>query len=52
MWLFGLSSDKLSIGCGGFQHEKKALVDFRSAMLGSKGTELIPLTTELRAAGN
>ncbi len=51
MWFFGLSPDKLFFGCGVFQYDKDALVEFRSAMAGPKGAELIQLTTELRAAG-
>ena len=51
MWFFGLSPDKLSLGCGVFQYDKNALLEFRSAMAGPKGAELIQLTTELRAAG-
>ena len=51
MWFFGLSPDKLSLGCGVFQYDKDALVEFRSAMAGPKGAELIQLATELRAAG-
>lgn len=51
MWFFGLSPDRLSLGCGVFQYEKEALTDFRSAMAGSKGADLIRLTAELRAAG-
>ncbi len=51
MWFFGLSPDKLSLGCGVFQYDKDALLEFRSAMAGPKGAELIQLTTELRAAG-
>ena len=51
MWFFGLSPDKLSLGCGVLQYDKQALVAFRSAMAGPKGAELIQLTTGLRAAG-
>ena len=51
MWFFGLSPEKLSLGCGVFQYDKQALVAFRSAMAGPKGAELIQLTTGLRAAG-
>lgn len=51
MWFFGLSPDKLSLGCGVFEYDKEALVAFRSAMAGSKGAELMQLTTSLRAAG-
>lgn len=51
MWFFGLSPEKLSLGCGVFQYDKEALVTFRSAMAGPKGAQLIQLTTELRAAG-
>ena len=51
MWFFGLSSEKLSLGCGVFQYDKEALPAFRSAMAGPKGAELIQLTTDFRAAG-
>ncbi len=51
MWFFGLSPEKLSLGCGVFQYDKEALHIFRSEMAGPKGAELIRLTTELRAAG-
>ena len=51
MWFFGLSPEKLSLGCGVFQFEKGALPAFRAAMAGPKGAELIQLTTDLRAAG-
>lgn len=50
-WFFGLSPDKLSLGCGVFQYEKEALAGFRSAMAGPRGAELIQLTADLRAAG-
>lgn len=51
MWFFGLSPDKLSLGCGVFQYDKEALAAFRTAMAGPKGAELIQLTTDVRAAG-
>ncbi len=51
MWFFGLSPDKLTLGCGVLQYEKEALIDFRSAMAGRKGKDLIQLTAEMRAAG-
>jgi len=51
MWFFGLSPDRLSLGCGVFQYEREALEGFRSAMAGPMGTELIALTAELRDAG-
>lgn len=51
MWFFGLSPEKLSLGCGVFQYDKEALVAFRTAMAGPKGAELIQLTTDVRAAG-
>ena len=48
MWFFGLSPEKLSLGCGVFQYDKDALVAFRTAMAGPKGAELIGLTANLR----
>ncbi len=51
MWFFGMSPEKLSLGCGVFQYDKDALVSFRSAMAGPKGADLIQLTSDLRAAG-
>ncbi len=51
MWFFGLSSQKLSLGCGVFQYDKEALGTFRTAMAGPKRAELIQLTTDLSAAG-
>ena len=50
MWFFGLSPDRLSLGCGVFQYEREALEGFRSAMAGPMGAELSALTAELRAA--
>ncbi|MEM8730390.1 MAG: TIGR02453 family protein [Pseudomonadota bacterium] len=50
MWFFGLSPEKVSLGCGVFQYEKAALTAFRTAMDGPKGVELGQLTTELRGA--
>lgn len=51
MWFFGLSPEKLSLGCGVFQYDKDALPLFRSAMAGPKGKELSQLTADLREAG-
>ena len=51
MWFFGLSPGKLALGCGVFGYEKQALVDFRAAMAGTAGRDLIALTGDLRAAG-
>ncbi len=48
MWFFGLSPEKLSLGCGVFQYDKDALVAFRTAMGGPKGAELMGLTATLR----
>ncbi|MFV1493968.1 DUF2461 domain-containing protein [Phaeobacter sp. JH18-32] len=51
MWFFGLSPEKLTLGCGVFQYDNEALANFRRAMAGPKGAELIALTDELRASG-
>lgn len=51
MWFFGLAPETLSLGCGVFRYEKEALAAFRTAMAGSKGAELIQLTTEMRKDG-
>lgn len=51
MWFFGLSPEKLSLGCGVFQYDKKVLDAFRTAMAGPKGAELIQLTEEMRQVG-
>ncbi len=50
MWFFGLSPERLSLGCGVFQYDKTELVAFRGAMAGERGAELIRLTQELRSA--
>lgn len=51
MWFFGLSPGGLSLGCGVFQYDKAALTDFRAAMAGQAGADLIALTAKLRAEG-
>ena len=51
MWFFGLSPEKLALGCGVFQYEKGALDAFRRAMAGEDGAELIALSDRLRAEG-
>ncbi|WP_377194368.1 DUF2461 domain-containing protein [Ruegeria meonggei] len=51
MWFFGLSPEKLSLGCGVFQYEKGSLDAFRDAMVGPSGAELMQTTTELRERG-
>lgn len=51
MWFFGLSPEKLSLGCGVFQYEKGSLDAFRDAMVGPLGAELMQTTTELRERG-
>ncbi|WP_170350787.1 DUF2461 domain-containing protein [Ruegeria atlantica] len=51
MWFFGLSPEKLSLGCGVFQYDKNALDAFRTAMAGPKGAELIQLTEDMRQDG-
>ena len=51
MWFFGLSPDKLSLGCGVFQYDKGALDTFRDAMAGPLGKELIQTTLEMRDLG-
>lgn len=51
MWFFGLSPEKLSLGCGVFQYERQALAEFRKAMAGPKGAKLIQLTDRMRNEG-
>ena len=51
MWFFGLSPDKLTVGCGVFQYAKDDLATFRAKMDGPAGRALIRLTAELRARG-
>ncbi len=51
MWHFGLSPDRLSLGCGVFQFEKQDLAAFRAAMDGPSGGALIRLAARLRDAG-
>lgn len=51
MWFFGLSPEKVSLGCGVFQYGKAALQSFRNAMAGPKGLELMRLGADLRADG-
>ncbi|WP_170418829.1 DUF2461 domain-containing protein [Ruegeria atlantica] len=51
MWFFGLSPEKLSLGCGVFQYDRQALDAFRTAMAGPEGAELIRLTEEMRQSG-
>ncbi len=51
MWFFGLSPEKLSLGCGVFQYDKETLPVFRDEMAGPKGATLIKLSQELAAAG-
>ena len=51
MWFFGVSPEKLSLGCGVFQYPKDTLTDFRAAMAGPMGSDLISLSAELREKG-
>ncbi|WP_319544392.1 DUF2461 domain-containing protein [Ruegeria conchae] len=51
MWFFGLSPEKLSLGCGVFQYDKGALDTFREAMAGPLGAELTQITLEMRNRG-
>ncbi len=51
MWFFGLSPEKLSLGCGVFQFDKSALDDFRDAMAGPLGAELIRTAAEMGERG-
>lgn len=51
MWFFGLSPEKLSLGCGVFQYDKEGLTRFRSAMAGPQGAALIRLAEEMQAQG-
>lgn len=51
MWFFGLSPEKLSLGCGVFQYDKRALDAFRTSMTGPLGAELLRLTEEMRKRG-
>ncbi len=51
MWLFGLSPEKLSLGCGVLQYDKGALDTFRDAMAGPLGAELTQITLEMRNRG-
>ncbi|MES0862596.1 DUF2461 domain-containing protein [Ruegeria sp. SCPT10] len=51
MWFFGLSPERLSLGCGVFQYEKGALGVFRDAMAGPLGAELTQTTIEMRKQG-
>ncbi len=51
MWFFGLSPEKLSLGCGVFQYDKGALDTFREAMAGPLGAELTRITLEMRKRG-
>ncbi|RLJ98463.1 DUF2461 domain-containing protein [Ruegeria conchae] len=51
MWFFGLSPEKLSLGCGVFQYDKWALDTFREAMAGPLGAELTQITLEMRKRG-
>ena len=51
MWFFGLSPEKLSLGCGVFQYEKGSLDAFRDAMAGPLGAELVQTATEMRERG-
>ncbi|WP_170431733.1 DUF2461 domain-containing protein [Ruegeria arenilitoris] len=51
MWFFGLSPEKLSLGCGVFRYENGVLDAFRDAMAGSLGAELIQNTAEMREQG-
>ncbi len=51
MWFFGLSPEKLSLGCGVFQFERGALDAFRAAMAGPKGAELTRLIAKMRKGG-
>lgn len=51
MWFFGLSPERLSLGCGVFQYDKDSLTRFRSAMAGPQGAALIRLAEEMQAQG-
>lgn len=51
MWFFGLSPDKLSLGCGVFQYDKESLERFRTAMAGPDGAALIRLADALETQG-
>lgn len=51
MWYFGLSPEKLSLGCGVFQYDKEALNTFRTAMAGPMGAELMQLTAAMQKDG-
>lgn len=51
MWFFGLSPEKLSLGCGVFQYDKEGLTRFRAAMAGPQGAALIRLAEEMQAQG-
>lgn len=51
MWFFGLSPEKLSLGCGVFQYKKGSLDAFRDAMVGPLGAEVLQTTTEMRERG-
>lgn len=51
MWFWGLSPEKVSLGCGVFQYDKASLPRFREAMAGPLGAELIRLGEELTAGG-
>ncbi|MEM8729352.1 MAG: DUF2461 domain-containing protein [Pseudomonadota bacterium] len=51
MWFFGLSPERLTLGCGVFEYGKAALDRFRAAMAGPKGADLIDLGHRLEAAG-
>lgn len=51
MWFFGLSPEKLSLGCGVFQYDKETLDAFRDAMEGPLGAELIQTTKDMRERG-
>ncbi|MDX8351816.1 TIGR02453 family protein [Cognatiyoonia sp. IB215182] len=51
MWFFGLSPERLTLGCGVFQYDKESLPAFRAAMGGGTGTKLIALTDDLCKQG-
>lgn len=51
MWFFGLSPERLSLGCGVFQYEKAGLDAFREAMAGQAGRDLTALAGTLRGKG-
>ena len=51
MWFFGVDPDKLTLGCGVFQFDKQGLIDYREAVAGEAGAELMQVVAEMEAQG-